>query len=251
MSRFPSIRPFCAPLAALTLAGLIAAPSASANLIPAESESYRVLYRQFQTSSQISAFEPATTDELNISVQDFGGFSTEFYRPILQFDISGMTEPVDEAKLRVYATFIGATDQSIDFDIEVAGSQDNRADVQAFDDPGATDEFFNSPNNNYVIAHDPTERLMTDADTAGQWYEIDVTGFVNDRFADFQSSGDSYVFFRLQPDEVFDLSDTVNTTYRIASGDSDNTPLLVIPEPTTAALLALGGLALIRRRRTA
>jgi hypothetical protein len=103
-------------------------------VIKSDTSDYDILFRS--NIGQISSFHNSSAS-LNVSITDFSGFIVEYYRAILQFDISELTSPVDKAVFHVYSEASGGND----FDIDLYGSSSNRSDFIHANESSSTDEF--------------------------------------------------------------------------------------------------------------
>ncbi|MEL6797470.1 MAG: hypothetical protein AAFO89_11690 [Planctomycetota bacterium] len=178
--------------------------------------------------------------------EDFGFDELEL-RAIFQFDFATLADTflsIDSAEL-VFT--LESVDVLPSNDLDLWGSSDNRDGVVTDASPAATDEFDAA---SYAKLADNIAPISNPFDTDIE-YAVDLTAFITDRYSDFQASpGESVVFLRGQMDQVIATS-----FFNIYSGDAAGTlrPRIditgTIPAPGTAALLASGGLLIVRRRR--
>lgn len=186
-------------------------PLTAQTIIRSDTADYDILFRD---SGSLSSFHSGSTS-LNVSITDFSGFIVEYYRTILQFDISELTEPVTSATFYVYKEASGGSD----FDVDLYGSTLNRSDFIHASESSSTDEFFNSSGRGYFDLDNSTDPFIYSTDPDFEWYSIDITDFINNRISDYQSGGDSVVVLKLRPDGSYS---TGGTNYNFASGNDGN-----------------------------
>lgn len=121
-------------------------------------------------------------------------------RAIVQFDISEMTAPAENAQFTILLSSVGMNPA---YNVMLWGNSANQAAKIA---PGHGE--YNDPSNDpdligamYSNLYFPVggEALITPSDPAGESYSLDVTAFINQQYEDFQNTGNSVVQFRLQP----------------------------------------------------
>ncbi len=165
--------------------------------------------------------ENSSSNFLDASVESSTS-DESYWRTIIQYDIDGIDEPVEEAILRLYLTDAQSLDpigSEPDFNVDLFGSTQNRdssLDHSAF---SAEDEWDNSVGLNTGYVSIKTPFVEAEEAESGTFVEADITSFLNDRIADAQTSGDTFVFFRIQAD-YFDPTNAFPdffTRYRFAS----------------------------------
>ena len=94
-----------------------------------------------------------------------------------------------------------------------------------------------------------TELVLTldDPNQPLGWVGVDITDFLQSDL-DNQRAWSCFSFNH----DATGVYDNRSSGFSFSSGDSDNAPYVeyTLPEPATMALLALGGVALLRRRRS-
>jgi|AntRauTorcE11897_2_1112592.scaffolds.fasta_scaffold00072_38 hypothetical protein len=187
------------------------APLHAQTIIKSDTSDYDILFRD--NDGSLSSFHNSD-ESVNVSITDFsGGFIVEYYRAILQFNISELTSTVDKAKIHVYSEASGGSD----FDVDVYGSTDNRNDFIHAADPGSEDEFFADAQYTLIGS---SGNFITPSDPDFEWYTIDLTSFLNDRINDYLSnSADSVVILKLRPDGAYSSG---GTNYNFSSGNDTN-----------------------------
>lgn len=195
--------------------------------IYADEDTYsaRAYFTNFGTGWQFNGIFPFEitdniSDRVDASIRSSSA-DISYWRTIIQYNLGGIDEPVEEAILRLHMTEARSVNPigEPDFDVDIYGSTQNRGSSLPYDDFSAGDEWDNSVgfNTGYSIIE---AGFVTANDDAGETYTVDVTDFINDRIADAQNSGDTWVFFRVQGD-YFDnqnaFFDDINTNYKFAT----------------------------------
>ncbi len=190
----------------------------SQTIIKSGSTDYRILYRS--NSYGISSFDTGYFGKFEVSIVGYSA-PVEYWRPIIQFNISGLTGSVNSARFHVYS---GARSGN-DFDVDIYGSTINRNDFINYNNSSSTDEFFDTPG--YYTKLNGTEAFIETSDPAFEWYTINITSFINNRISHYQSNpADSIVIIKLQPDGSYSSG---NTSYNFSSGQSSSSkPFLSI-----------------------
>lgn len=177
-------------------------------------------------------------------------------RPVFQFNLSdmGAVDPannvVGEAILRLSLVSVSGTPE---FGIEAWGRDDNLSAPILDGDANAGGQFASS-------AYSRADQAGLDLNFSGiatpTELEIDVSGFMRERYDAFLGGGDGWVLFRLQPDSSPSVADNPDTSYLFASADNADSglnpemELTLVPEPVSTTVI-FGGLSsllvLVRR----
>lgn len=199
---------------------MIFTPLHAQSIIKSDISDYDILYRS--NDGSLSSFHK-TDANLNVSIEDFG-ILVEYYRTILQFDISELTSPIDKAVFHVYSKASGGND----FDIDLYGSSVNRSEFIDADDASSTDEFF-SPGYSKIGG---TGNLIEHTDPDFEWYTVEITNFINARINEYQqNNADSIVVLKIRPDASYN---SANTNFNLSSGnDTNREPFLSIYDGNT------------------
>ncbi len=165
-----------------------------------------------------------------VQVTDNSPIEEEWWRSIFQFDLEGVTEPVESAIFKVYYTGFAPTVDEPEFTTQLWASSINRASSIPPSNITAAlreyDDGFNG-NNSYVTL---TAQFINPSDETGRYVEFDVTNFINARINSAINTGNTWVFFRLQPD-TFSVDTGYRTLKNFASQfDTGFRPKLVLNE---------------------
>ncbi|MCH8556445.1 MAG: T9SS type A sorting domain-containing protein [Balneolia bacterium] len=192
---------------------------AQTQVIIADEDSYNLKGGlAFGSNFTVSVFSIAFTPEeqFRVQVTDNSPIEEEWWRPIFQFNLDGVTEPVENAVFRVFYSNLAPTAPVAEFTTHLYGSAINRASSIP---PTSTtlaireyDDTFNG-NNSYQFL---TGAFITPEDEPGQFIEFNVTDFINARINSALSTGNTWVFFRLQPD-TFEVGTEFRTLKNISS----------------------------------
>ncbi|NGP89470.1 T9SS type A sorting domain-containing protein [Fodinibius halophilus] len=177
--------------------------------INSDTTDYDILYR---SNGQQNSFHGAS-ESLLVSIED-KSLVTEYYRAILEFDISELTAPVDQAVFHVYKEINSSGN---DFDIDLYGSTENRSDFISSTVSSSKDEFFGSTHPYTLLGSSP---FITPSDPNQEWYSIDITNFINNRISDYQANAsDNIVILKIRPDGSYS-GNGFSTSYYFGSGDN-------------------------------
>lgn len=233
----------------LALSGwLVAAVSAQALVIYGDPADYQTQHDQALDSlGHVSAYG-GSSETLRVFTEETDGFFMESGRPIYQFDLSVLDQPLASA---IFAVEMLSIDTNMDYAIEVWGTDANRSGPLMVGDDGAAGQYASSA---YQQA---APGALADQNSSVGAKFLDITGYLNARYEDYAAGGDAWVYLRLQPSYGFSFGSGVNASFSYASADHVNeayrprietTP---IPEPAFAALLAglAAGIFLYRRLR--
>jgi hypothetical protein len=231
------------------LGWLAAASSGYALVLSGDPADYQTEFEQVQGSLGTVSSSGGSSETLQVFSQDTGGFLLEAGRPIFQFDLSSLSQPLASAVLKLRLLSAAA---NTDYAIEVWGAGNKFAEPLIAGTGGAAGQYAAS---GYLQA---APAPFLDQETAEGEVSADITDFLNARYDELAAGGDSWVFLRLQPSQDFIPGSGVNASFTFASADHideafhPRIEVTPIPEPAHAVLLAgLAALFLIRRRLTA
>ena len=222
-------------------------PAAGALILPGDPADYEAQRQQFEASGTVTAVR-GDHESLQLFSRDFGGFAMEEGRPIYQFDLSALDQPLASA---VFSVELLSVDTNVDYAVEIWGSQSNLAGPLTAGESGSGGQFAAS---GYEPVREPGVFLADQGTALGRVF-LDITGYLNDRYAEWANGGDSWAYLRLQSADTFALGSGVDATFTFASADHPNLAFqpsietVAIPEPAHAALLtALAGAWLLWHR---
>ncbi len=133
-----------------------------------------------------------------VQVLDNSPITEEWWRPIIQFNLEGVTEEVESAVFKIFYGSLSGGVSEPEFTTHLYGSPDNRSSSKPFDAFDANQEYGGGFGgvDQYIFF---TGEFISTSDEPGQYYEFDITDFINDRINDALNSGDTWVFIRMQP----------------------------------------------------
>ena len=228
------------------LGWLAAASSGYALVLSGDPADYQTEFEQVQGSLGTVSSSGGSSETLRVFSQDTGGFLLEAGRPIFQFDLSTLNQPLASA---VLALELLSLETNTDYAIEVWGSGGNFEGPLIAGASGAAGQYAAS---GYQQA---TLGSFLDQETPEGKVSADITGYLNARYQEFAAGGESWVYLRLQPSYDFIAGSGVSASFAFASADHVNEAfrprleITPIPEPAHAVLLAgLAALFLLWRQ---
>ncbi len=228
------------------LGWLAAASSGYALVLFGDPADYQTEFEQVQGSLGTVSSSGGSSETLRVFSQDTGGFLLEAGRPIFQFDLSTLNQPLASA---VLALELLSVETNTDYGIEVWGAGGNFDGPLMAGESGAAGQYAAS---GYLQA---APGSFVDQETAVGKVLADITGYLNARYEEFATGGESWVYLRLQPSQDFVAGSGVNASFTFASADHLNDAfhprieITPVPEPAHAVLLAgLAAFFLVWRR---